>query len=89
MTRIHGDISERIRIIRRLDFTKAERIDTTYDEHAEILRNVLRRKFDQARLLLCAHVEASKAVVRQITLHRLHSARTAMSVPGADERCTA
>src|SRR6185503_11393560 len=32
MTRIHGDISERIRIIRRLDFTQSARIDATYDE---------------------------------------------------------
>jgi DNA-binding GntR family transcriptional regulator len=86
MARIHRDISERIRIIRRLDFTKPERIDSTYEEHAEILRNVLRRKFDQARLLLCAHVEASKAVVRQITLHRLHSARIALPVKGMEQR---
>jgi DNA-binding GntR family transcriptional regulator len=76
MARIHRDISERIRIIRRLDFTQAERIDTTYEEHAEILRNVERRRLDQAQQLLRAHIEASKAVVRQITLHRLHSART-------------
>jgi DNA-binding GntR family transcriptional regulator len=84
MTRIHRDISERIRIIRRLDFTKPERIDATYDEHAGILRNVLGRRFDPARLLLREHIEASKAVVRQITLHRLHSARTAL--PGAERR---
>ena len=82
MARIHRDISERIRIIRRLDFTKPERIDATYDEHAEILRNILRRRLDQVRLLLRAHIEASKAVVRQITLHRLHSARTAMPAQG-------
>ncbi len=89
MSRIHRDISERIRIIRRLDFTKPERIDATYDEHAQILRTVLRRSFDEARLLLHAHIDASKAVVRQITLHRLHSARTAMPVQGTQERRTA
>jgi ABC-type oligopeptide transport system ATPase subunit/biotin operon repressor len=34
MARIHGDVTaERIRIIRRLDFTKAPRIDATYVEH--------------------------------------------------------
>jgi len=75
MARIHRDIAERIRIIRRLDFTQQERIDATYDEHATILRSVMQRRLDQARLLLRAHIEASKAVVRQITLHRLHSAR--------------
>lgn len=76
LARIHGDISQRIRIIRRLDLTQPQRIDSTYDEHAQILSNVMRRRLDQSRLLLRAHIEASKAVVRQITLHRLHSART-------------
>ena len=80
LSRIHGDVSERIRIIRRLDFTQNERIDSTYDEHAQILRNIMRRRLDQVALLLRAHIEASKAVVRQITLHRLHSARAAVRV---------
>ena len=71
LARIHRDISERIRIIRRLDFTQPERIDSTYEEHAQILRNVMRRRLDQSHLLLRSHIEASKAVVRQITLHRL------------------
>lgn len=75
MARIHREVSERIRIIRRLDFTQHERIDATYDEHAAILRTVVEHGLDQAQLLLRAHIEASKAVVRQITLHRLHSAR--------------
>jgi DNA-binding GntR family transcriptional regulator len=77
LARIHRDVSERIRIIRRLDFTQAERIDSTYDEHAQILRHVMRRRVGEAHLLLRSHIDASKAVVRQITLHRLHSARTA------------
>lgn len=32
MTRIQQDIAERIRIIRRLDFTKTPRIAANYDE---------------------------------------------------------
>ena len=72
---MHHEITERIRIIRRLDFTQVERIDATYDEHAQILRAVMRRRLEQSRLLLKAHIEASKSVVRRITLHRLHSAR--------------
>ena len=73
--RIHAEITGRIRIIRRLDFTQAERIDSTYDEHAQILRNIMRRKVEPACMMLKAHIEGSKAVVRQITLHRLHTAR--------------
>jgi DNA-binding GntR family transcriptional regulator len=73
--RVHWDVTERIRVIRRLDFTRADRIDATYAEHAKILRAVLQRKPDQAQLLLKAHIEQSKTEVRKITLHTLHEAR--------------
>ena len=33
MARIHHDLTERLRIIRRLDFTKPPRVDATYNEH--------------------------------------------------------
>jgi len=76
VARCHRDVTERIRIIRRLDFTQAHRIDKTYDEHAQILRAVIRRRAEEAARLLRSHVEASKAEVRKITLHRLYTART-------------
>ena len=75
MSRVHAEVTERIRIIRRLDFTKAPRIDATYQEHAKILRAIAQRRADQAVMLLRTHVEASKAEVRKITLHMLHEAR--------------
>ena len=75
MVRVHWDVTERIRMIRRLDFTRANRIDATYAEHAKILRNVIQRKADQALLLLRSHIEQSKAEVRKITLATLHDAR--------------
>jgi DNA-binding GntR family transcriptional regulator len=77
MARVHRDVTERIRIIRRLDFTKPARIDATYEEHAKILRAVQRRRSDQAQLLLRAHIETSQAEVRKITLHQVHLARHA------------
>jgi len=73
--RVHWDVTERIRIVRRLDFTRADRVEATYVEHAKILRAVMQKKLDQAQLLLRAHIEQSKAEVRKITLHALHSAR--------------
>lgn len=76
MARIHHEVTERIRIIRRLDFTQERRVDATYREHAQILRAVLQRKVDHAQLLLKAHIEHSKAEVRKITLHMLLEART-------------
>jgi DNA-binding GntR family transcriptional regulator len=77
MARVHRDITEKIRIIRRLDFTKGERVSATYDEHAQILRLLAHRKAAQAAILLRSHITASKAEVRKITLHMLHVARQA------------
>ena len=79
LTRLHRDVTERIRIIRRLDFTQARRIDSTYEEHAQILRHILARRRNQAEILLRAHIETSKAEVRKITLHMLHQARAALT----------
>lgn len=75
MARIHHDITERLRIIRRIDFTQQPRIEATYDEHAKILRNIIKRRSDDAQLLLKSHIEASKSEVRRITLHMLYQAR--------------
>ena len=75
IARVHWDVTERIRIIRRLDFSRADRIEATYAEHAKILRSVMQRKSEQAQLLLRSHIEQSKAEVRKITLATLHEAR--------------
>lgn len=75
LARMHRDLTERIRIVRRLDFTQKPRIEATYQEHARILRAVMQRKADQAQLLLRTHIETSKAEVRKITLHMLYEAR--------------
>jgi len=74
MARVHRDITEKIRIIRRLDFTQPSRIEATYEEHAEILRLLRQRKATHAAMMLRSHIEASKAEVRKITLHMLHTA---------------
>ncbi|RAU19645.1 GntR family transcriptional regulator [Nitrincola tibetensis] len=75
MARIHRDISERIHIIRRLDFTKDYRIDATYQEHAAILDAIQHRRSDHAKYLLRAHIIVSRDEVRKITLHMLQEAR--------------
>ena len=71
MLRIFRDIGERIRIIRRLDFTQPRRIQQTYEEHGRVLRAILARDADKARDLLRGHIESSKVEVKKITLHRL------------------
>jgi len=75
MARVHGDVTDRIRIIRRLDFTKQPRIDATYEEHSKILKAIQRKRGDQAAMLLRAHIETSQVEVRKITLHQVHQAR--------------
>ncbi|MCL5042277.1 MAG: GntR family transcriptional regulator [Gammaproteobacteria bacterium] len=75
MARIHHDVTERLRIVRRIDFTKRPRIEASYREHAEILRNIMQRRTDAAQQLLKTHIEDSKAEVRKITLHMIHQAR--------------
>jgi len=74
MARIHREITERIRIVRRLDFTHLERILFTYREHAAILRAIVSRRTARASALLRAHIETSKAEVRKITVRRLQLA---------------
>jgi DNA-binding GntR family transcriptional regulator len=74
LARLHQTITERIRIVRRLDFTHPERVVYTYIEHGQILRAILARKPAKAIALLREHIEESKCEVRKISLHRLHLA---------------
>jgi DNA-binding GntR family transcriptional regulator len=83
MTRVHREVTERIRIIRRLDFTKAARIQTTYDEHAKILQAIRARRPEAAELMLRTHIQTSQAEVRKITLHQVYQARAGSSGPGS------
>lgn len=80
MARVHRDVTERIRIIRRLDFTQRPRVEATYDEHARILRAVQAQRADEACRLLTAHIASSQAEVRKITLHEVYLARQAHGV---------
>ncbi len=75
MARVHQDVTDRIRIVRRLDFTRTDRIDATYVEHGKLLRAVLQQKRTHALLFLNAHIEQSKIEVRKITLHTLQGLR--------------
>ncbi|HKO88835.1 MAG TPA: GntR family transcriptional regulator [Burkholderiales bacterium] len=77
LTRVYADVSQRIRIVRRLRFALPERADDAYTEHAQMLRAILRRKVDAVALMMRSHIEMAKAEVRNITLHRLATARAA------------
>jgi DNA-binding GntR family transcriptional regulator len=77
--RVHNDVTERIRMVRQLDFTQSSRIAATYLEHGKVLRHILRRDNGPAQLLLRSHIAQSQAEVRKITLHTLFEARAQLA----------
>ncbi|MFM0262363.1 GntR family transcriptional regulator [Paraburkholderia sediminicola] len=75
MLRVHNEVTERIRIVRRLDFLKPHRTSATYDEHSTMLNLIERNRVTEALILLRAHITQSKLEVRKITLSMLAAAR--------------
>jgi DNA-binding GntR family transcriptional regulator len=75
MARIHLDITERIRIIRRLDVIKLPRVSATYDDHAAILEAIAAGEGARAQARLRAHIADSRAEVKRITFYMLQTAR--------------
>lgn len=75
MARIHVELTEKMRIIRHLDFTREDRVEATYSEHALVLQAISQQQTEEAQRILTAHISQSKAEVRKITLHRLQQAR--------------
>ena len=73
--RVHLEVTDRIRIVRRLDFTKPARIASTYQEHALMLEAMRKRAFTEAINQLATHIEISRVEARQITLLKLQNAR--------------
>lgn len=71
MLRSFNEITERIRIIRRLDFISPTRVAITYDEHTAILDALELGQAAEAEKLMRHHIEASRVEIRKITLHRL------------------
>ena len=75
LLRIYSGVTERIRIVRQLDFTDATRVEATYEEHAAIVKAIEHHRGAETKRLLQAHIETSRLKVRQISLHRLYQAR--------------
>ena len=73
--KIYQQITDRIRLIRRLDFTKTQRVQATYMEHAAILRAIKNKRKEEAQRLVKAHITQSKMEARKITLDELYKAK--------------
>lgn len=80
MVRSHNYITEHIRLIRRLDFIKPERVQVTYDEHSHILALIFAGDAEKATAALKAHVLLSKNQSRAITLEAMYQKRQALAV---------
>lgn len=73
-----ADVNRHLRIVRRLGFTMAERIDRTYGDHFKICQSLLRRDIIQAQSLMRDHISHNEQFVKTLTLtqlaiHRKHS----------------
>ncbi|MDR6444283.1 DNA-binding GntR family transcriptional regulator [Paraburkholderia terricola] len=76
-------VTDRIRVVRRLDLVYGDCIDDTYDEHIAILDAIRHRETARSVALIGRHIEGSRAEVRSLTAERLQRARTAMEPHGA------
>ena len=76
------DINHHIRIVRRLDFTSAERIASTYREHHQIATLLLRRDLKAAQRLMRQHINRSMQFAKTLTLLKLAQLRAS----GAERR---
>jgi DNA-binding GntR family transcriptional regulator len=71
LARYLAEINNHIRIIRRLDFTLAERVGRTYEEHHAMLTALLARDAATARRLMHTHIQKSEEVAKNLTLIQL------------------
>lgn len=71
MLQSFSELTDRIRIIRRLDFVSPKRIVATYQEHKEILKAIEARDAAEAERLIRRHIETSRIEIRGITFHHM------------------
>ncbi|MBU2953650.1 GntR family transcriptional regulator [Marinobacter sp. F3R08] len=77
MVRVHREITDRLRIVRRLDFTRDNRVEATYEEHAAILEALHQGLAHDAAERLTRHIRTSQKAVREITMERIKEAAQA------------
>lgn len=65
------DINNRIRIVRRLDFTDQERIGKTYEEHYQIIQSLLKRDVLAAKNAMIQHIKKSEEFTKMLTMVNL------------------
>ncbi|MFT5643004.1 MAG: DNA-binding GntR family transcriptional regulator [Janthinobacterium sp.] len=76
MANVFERLTDRVRIVRRLDFVYGDCVQSTYEEHIDILAHLDAREGAAALRLMTEHIEGSHANVNELTLQRLHNVRT-------------
>jgi DNA-binding GntR family transcriptional regulator len=71
LVKMLSDINNRIRIVRRLDFTESERIAKTYEEHFKILQSLLKRDVQTAKDDMIDHIRKSEEFTKRLTMINL------------------
>jgi DNA-binding GntR family transcriptional regulator len=74
---VYRQVTEQLRIMRRLDFAYGDCIGDTYDEHTAILDAIRQSDAALAAQLIARHIEDSHTVVERITIERLEQVRAA------------
>lgn len=75
LVNILTNITNRIRIMRRLDFEYEARVAQTYKEHADLLDAIAHRDEARAVALISAHIQDAYQGASTITLRRLQGVR--------------
>ncbi|MBL1263427.1 GntR family transcriptional regulator [Methylomicrobium sp. RS1] len=71
LVKMLGGINNRIRIVRRLDFTDRDRICKTFEEHYKILESLLRRDVEAAKSAMTEHIKKSEEFTKRLTMINL------------------
>lgn len=71
LVKMLSNINNRIRIVRRLDFTDQGRIAKTYDEHYQILQALLNRDLAKAKNDMIEHIKKSEEFTKKLTMINL------------------
>ncbi|MFA5984761.1 MAG: GntR family transcriptional regulator [Methylococcaceae bacterium] len=71
LVKMLSDINNRIRIVRRWDFTDKERIQKTYNEHSNIIQCLLIRDLPAAKNEMSRHIKKSEEFTKMLTMIHL------------------
>ena len=71
LTRHLHTTNERIRIIRRIDFTSGERVELTFQEHANMLALIRSRDVIRAQQAMESHIRASRTCIEHLAAEGL------------------